>query len=329
MSNGQSPEDWRRERALAALARAMRGEDEGSPERRPETADPVNEWRSTAAGRHRLARHQRESGNGDEQQAENRFVGPPETPDTMPPTLLEIVPRREEIVQSVPVAPPAGLAQDEVRALWDDGALRDDVPTTPEAPAAADEQPTVRDEQPAPAETFTADSSGSPHVSDSAVPASAAPDPTGHGGKAPEKKPVVRVRRGIADSRPLILRLTLLGALIGIAAALLLWDSLGVLAAFLPLAGLFLGLATGLAVAWRRPEAAVNAKVEDTPPPRLAAHAQDDSPDGGQADSSGADPAGGNSSPPLGHPPSVEEIRASLRQFRAATQDLARQRARR
>jgi len=329
MSNGQSPEDWRRERALAALARAMRGEDDASPGRQPESADPVNEWRRTAAGRHRLARQQRETGKGHEQQAENRFVGPPETPDMVPPTLLEIVPRREEIVPPVPETPPAGIAQDEVRTLRDDGALRDDVPTTLEPPAAAGEESTGRDEQPGSAEIFTADSSGSPHISDSAVPASAAPDFAGDGGKAPEKKPLVRIRPGIAGSRPLILRLTLLGALIGIAAALLLGDSLGVLAAFLPLAGLFLGLAAGLAVAWRRPEAAVNAKVEDAPPPRLAARAQDDSPDGGQADSSGADPAGGNSAPPLGHPPSVEEIRASLRQFRAATQDLARQRARR
>ncbi len=326
MSNGQSPEDWRRERALAALARAMRGEDEASPERRPETADPVNEWRSTAAGRHRLARQRREAGQGREPEAENR---PAEAPDTMPPTLLEIVSRREDIVPPVPEAPPAGLAQDEVRTLRGDGALEDDVPTTPEPPAAAGEQPTGREEQPAPAEAFTADSSGSPLVSGSATPASAAPDPAGHGGKAQEKKPVVRARRGIAGSRPLILRLTLLGALIGIAAALLLWDLLGVLAAFLPLAGLFAGFAAGLAVAWRRPEIAVRANVEDAPPPRLAGHAQDDSPDGGQADSSGADPAGGNSAPPLGHPPSVEEIRASLRQFRAATQDLARQRARR
>ncbi len=322
MSNGQSPEDWRRERALAALARAMRGEDDASPGRQPEAGDPVNEWRRTAAGRHRLARQQRESGKGHEQEAESRPAEPPETPDTMPPTLLEIVPRREEIVPPVPETPPAGLAQDEVRSLWDD------VPTPPEAPDAAGEQPTGREERPGSAEAFTTDLSGSPLVSDSAAPDHAGNDPAGHGGKA-EEKPVVRVRPGIAGSRPLILRITLLGALIGIAAALLLWGSLGAIAAFLPLAGLFLGLAAGLAVAWRRPEAAVNAKVEDAPPPRLAARAQDDSPGGGQADSSGAEPAGGNSASPLGHPPSVEEIRASLRQFRAATQDLARQRARR
>src|SRR5690606_22810877 len=129
-----------------------------------------------AAGRHRLARQQLEAGQGREPEAENRPAEAPETPDTMPPTLLEIVSRREDIVPPVPEAPPAGLAQDEVRTLRDDGALEDDVPTTPELPAAAGEQPTGREEQPAPAETFTADSSGSPLVSDSAT-----PDPAGHG----------------------------------------------------------------------------------------------------------------------------------------------------
>lgn len=282
MSNGQSPEDWRRERALAALARAMRGEDESSPKSPPVADDSVIDWRRTAAERHRLARQQRE--------AAIRAVEPPVSQEgaaEVDETGIEVTPAAPSPVLSedaVPVAlePPAAVEEQQIEGADEAGTQAEETVETPPAPAQAE------------------------------------PD------EKTEEKPVVLVRPGIAASRPLILRLTLLGALVGIAIALLLWNSFGAIAAFLPLAGLLLGLAAGLLAALRRPKVAVSAEVDEVdaaPSSRTTVPPAGDPPDsffGEQAES-----------PPLGHPPSVDEIRASLRQLRAATQDLARQRARR
>ncbi|MET3663276.1 hypothetical protein [Aquamicrobium ahrensii] len=315
MSNRQSPEDWRRERALAALARAMRGEDEDLPKSPAEAGDETPDWRRTAAERHRLARFQRDSAARQEREAEIHPAAPPETPYVVPPTPLEIVTQAEESAPPVSEAAPAESAQ------IADFPVQEEVSPTPEPPAIVEEQPSEQQERPGHGEQAGAEIIESPF----------APDSAEHG-ETTEEETVVLVRPAIAASRPLILRLTLLGALIGIAAALLLWNSYGAVAAFMPLAGLLVGLAAGLVAALRRPKVAVNAEADangSTSPARAATSPQDVPPAGGQADSPGVGPAGGGGVPPLGHPPSVEEIRASLRQFRAATQDLARQRSRR
>ncbi|TIW49948.1 MAG: hypothetical protein E5V72_05190, partial [Mesorhizobium sp.] len=60
MVDRQNREDWRRERSLLALGRAMRGEEEAEPSLVSigDRADPS--WREDAATRHRLARLRRE-----------------------------------------------------------------------------------------------------------------------------------------------------------------------------------------------------------------------------------------------------------------------------
>ncbi len=300
MSDGQSPEDWRRERALAALARAMRGEDEARPEGSllSMADEAATDWRRTAAERHRRARQQREAGWLAEQQAETRPVEPYVAPQIEQDIAQPVGPAPSET--GAPVVPPLETAGP-------------DIFVPPDEPAVADAD--HRLEQPEDSADAVAEAPPQP----SAEVGSARPDEP----SSPPARFGTPAKPGLAASRPMILRMTLLGALIGIAVALLLWNAFGAAAAFLPLAGLVLGLVAGLLLARRRkPEAAppatdaaVPASIRET---RHEFHG--DVPDSSLAE------AGGNLA--VGRPPSVEEIRASLRQLRAATQDLARRRSR-
>jgi hypothetical protein len=126
---------------------------------------------------------------------------------------------------------------------------------------------------------------------------------------------------------------------LGVACAVLLWKQYGALMAFLPLLGVIIGLAAGLLLAIVRgmqkgaeplsvsPAPAMPSSPVSVPPPPLG-----DDESSGLAGAFRRHPvddepyASGSTAYATAQPPSVEEIRASLRQFRAATQDLARRR---
>lgn len=314
MSDRLSPEDWRRERALAALARAMRGEDEDRPERSvlPKGQPPSKgsllsmappaeaaktameddaEWRAMAAERHRLARLRREAGRSE--------AGQP-------------VADAEEPIRShhheAPVPPfRAGAA----------------VPEPPFSEASVAEVQGAGVVEPE-----NQDSGGR----DAARKIEAMPPQAGSARR-------IGVREGIFRSKPAIYRLTLLGAVLGVACAVLLWKQYGALMAFLPLLGVIIGLSAGLLLAIVRgmqkeaeplsvsPAPAMPSSPVSVPPPPLG-----DDESSGLAGAFRRQPvddepyASGRAAYATAQPPSVEEIRASLRQFRAATQDLARRR---
>lgn len=314
MSDRLSPEDWRRERALAALARAMRGEDEDRPERsaQPKGQPPSKgsllsmappaeaaktameddaEWRAMAAERHRLARLRREAGRSE--------AGQP-------------VADAEEPIRShhheAPVPPfRAGAA----------------VPEPPFSEASVAEVQGAGVVEPE-----NQDSGGR----DAARKIEAMPPQAGSARR-------IGVREGIFRSKPAIYRLTLLGAVLGVACAVLLWKQYGALMAFLPLLGVIIGLSAGLLLAIVRgmqkeaeplsvsPAPAMPSSPVSVPPPPLG-----DDESSGLAGAFRRQPvddepyASGRAAYATAQPPSVEEIRASLRQFRAATQDLARRR---
>lgn len=313
MSDRLSPEDWRRERALAALARAMRGEDDDRPERSvlqkgqpPSTgsllsmAPPAEaaktameddaEWRAMAAERHRLARLRREAGRSEAGQP----VADAEEPIRSHHHEEPVPPFRAGA--TVPEQPFSEAYVAEVQSA--DG-------VEPENPDSGD-----RDAHREPA----------------------APPP-------PKAESVRRIglREGVFRSKPAIYRLTLLGAVLGVACAVLLWKQYGALMAFLPLLGVIIGLAAGLLLAIVRgmqKEAeplsvspAMPSSPGSVPPLPLG-----DDESSGLAGAFRPQPVGdepyasGRAAYATAQPPSVEEIRASLRQFRAATQDLARRR---
>ncbi|QIA22430.1 succinoglycan biosynthesis protein exop [Mesorhizobium sp. AA22] len=82
MFDRQNREDWRRERSLLALGRAMRGEEEAEPSLVSigDRADPS--WREDAATRHRLARLRREGRAYPEFSATPELSAIPERPVT-------------------------------------------------------------------------------------------------------------------------------------------------------------------------------------------------------------------------------------------------------
>ncbi len=292
MNDRLSPEDWRRERALAALARAMRGEDEDRPKGSLlSMASPVaavkmaaeedDDWRRMAAERHRLARLRREAGR-----SEPEFSLPEPEP--------ELEPEPEDLL----------------RSRYEEAAFPE-----PSAETVVP-QPPVRE---------------SPAVEPAAADRAVAGEPDR---KKPSEDPLRRVgiKAGVFRSKPAIYRLTLLGAVLGVAGAVLLWKRYGALMAFLPLVGVLAGLAAGLLLATMRglqrrkaplgvqPAPSEPAKNGDSP--RFAEMEPRRSVDGTRFSS-------GKAASAAAQTPSVEEIRASLRQFRAATQDLARRRDRR
>jgi hypothetical protein len=313
MSDRLSPEDWRRERALAALARAMRGEDDDRPERsaQPKVQPPSKgsllsmappaeaaktameddaEWRAMAAERHRLARLRREAGRS-------------EAGQTVPDAEVPIRSHHHE----EPVPP------------FRTGAF------VPEPPFS---EPSVAEVQSADGLEPENPDSGDrdAHREPAAPPLAQA-----------ESVRRIGLREGISRSKPAIYRLTLLGAVLGVACAVLLWKQYGALMAFLPLLGVIIGLAAGLLLAIVRgmqKEAeplsvspAMPSSPGSVPPLPLG-----DDESSGLASAFRPQPVGdepytsGRAAYATAQPPSVEEIRASLRQFRAATQDLARRR---
>lgn len=290
MSDRLSPEDWRRERALAALTRAMRGEDDDRP-REPaqpkgsllSMAPPVAavktavedeaDWRRLAAERHRMARLRREASRRDSGlpvPGSEDQIRPQDEHESFPE------PRAEAVCTESPVSEPASVEADPVTLA----------------------------------------------VADRKVSDGAAPEPS-----LEERVRRVGLRAAISSSRPAIYRLTLLGAVIGVAGAVLLWKQYGALMAFLPLVGVLAGLAAGLLLALVR---SLQKRVE----PLSAGPVPEPVKNGETPRFSGIKPqpsvdetlfaSSGMASVP--QTPSVEEIRASLRQFRAATQDLARRR---
>lgn len=315
MSDRLSPEDWRRERALAALARAMRGEDEDRPERsaQPKGQPPSKgsllsmappaeaaktameddaEWRAMAAERHRLARLRREAGRSDAGQP----VADAEEPIRSHHHEAPVPPFRAGAVVREPPFSEASVA--EVQGA--------DV-AEPENPVSGGR--------------------------DAARKIEAMPPPQAGSARR------IGLREGIFRSKPAIYRLTLLGAVLGVACAVLLWKQYGALMAFLPLLGVIIGLAAGLLLAIVRgmqkeaeplsvsPAPAMLSSPVSVPPPPLG-----DDESSGLASAFRRHPvddepyASGRAAYATAQPPSVEEIRASLRQLRAATQDLARRR---
>ncbi|MFC5384774.1 hypothetical protein ACFPLB_02215 [Aquamicrobium segne] len=279
MSDQQSPEDWRRERALAALARAMRGDDEDAPGNLPAR-------QKTAPG-----------------SSAAEITAPP-LEKTTPSSSKDIWQKHEAILR-------AEAREKELSEYQDKSETFDSVPSdaadttlqSPKLPLT----PSITLAEEAKEEQFEAPLAFVDSANESMTePLNELPTEK----NTPEAAALVRP--GIATSRPLIMRLTLLGALTGIAAALLLWKPYGAIAAFLPFAGLLSGLGAGLVAALFQSKIVVNPQSTTGADTAIAhdLHEQVEQPN----------PVA------LGHPPTTDEIRASLRQFRAATQDLARSR---
>ncbi|KQZ19257.1 hypothetical protein ASD50_07115 [Mesorhizobium sp. Root552] len=208
MNDRLDRDDWRHERSLRELGRAMRGEDEvpppsGSLLSLAQSATP--DWRDSAVERHQIARTRREAiAERDTTHAASTPVLDEPAPDAM--ALPDVPDAGPEPVE--PSSPESGWLPHWAqlrRAQPAIGDVEGETPSPPPAPPVA----TAVSEPVKPA---------APEAYEQTAPSSAAAQDTGD-----RWKPLIdpmKIIGGVTGSKALILAMTLLGAVVGVSIAL-------------------------------------------------------------------------------------------------------------
>ncbi|MCV3205534.1 Wzz/FepE/Etk N-terminal domain-containing protein [Mesorhizobium sp. YC-39] len=219
MVDRENREDWRRERSLLALGRAVRGEDDASLVSIGDRAD--QSWREDAATRHQLARSRREA-----------RLNPLLAADTTQFEADSVL--ATETQRDADEAAAGGYTQDrrpEEPAATDAFEVRRP-PAAPEPPYMGEEQRPSRDEAVRGGYMQARQPGGSATTGVSEVrrpPAASEPryagkqQPSRDDADAQEWRPLIdpmQVVRGIARSKTLIVAMTILGTALGVAIAL-------------------------------------------------------------------------------------------------------------